>query len=291
VSRCGLVNLNKPAGMTSRKALDVVARLVRPAKAGHAGTLDPLASGVLLVCVGAATRLVELLHGLPKCYRATFLLGRTSETLDTDSPVTLLAAPPVPSLDALRLAADRLTGTILQQPPAYSALKVQGQRAYDLARAGRQVELAPRPVTIYRLQITDYAYPRLELDVDCSSGTYVRAVGRDLAAAVGTAAVMSALVRTAIGSFALDHSVDPDALTPDRLEAHLLPAAQGVAHLPPVTLSGEQIERIGHGQAVAGPPGLPAGPLAGLDAGGALVAILRTGPDGRLAPCISFVAR
>src|SRR3569623_809810 len=142
----GVINLNKPSGITSRQAVDVVKRLVRPAKTGHAGTLDPLASGVLIVCVGAATRLIEYVQRMPKRYTGTFLLGRSSPTEDIEGEVSELAGAPQPSLGEIIAAAGRLTGEIMQRPPAYSALKVAGRRAYDLARAGHEVDLQPRPI-------------------------------------------------------------------------------------------------------------------------------------------------
>ena len=202
--RSGVVVLNKAAGMTSRAAVDVVKRLVQPARTGHAGTLDPLATGVLVVCVGAATRLIDYVQRAAKRYRGTFLLGRSSPSEDVEGPVTLLADAPRPSLDVIQAAAVRLTGEILQRPPAFSALKIGGRRSYDLARAGQMVEHQPRRVTIHGIEVVDYAYPDLVLDIHCGSGTYVRSLGRDLAESLGTSAVMSGLVRTAIGDFTLD---------------------------------------------------------------------------------------
>ena len=182
--------------MTSRRAVDLVERLARPAKAGHAGTLDPLATGVLVVCVGAATRLIEYVQRMPKRYRATFLLGRQSPTEDIEGEVTELPDAPIPTLDEIAAAAGRFVGRIAQRPPAFSALKVAGRRAYKLARAGQPPQLAPRPVEIFAAEIKSYQYPELVMEVECGSGTYIRSLGRDLAESLGTAAVMSALVRT-----------------------------------------------------------------------------------------------
>src|SRR5262245_62072249 len=147
----GLLHVNKPSGITSRRVVDQVQALVRPAKAGHAGTLDPLASGVLVVCVGAATRLIDYVPQAAKRYTATFLFGRASDTEDIEGIVTVLAAPSVPTRVEVERAAQQFVGNIQQRPPAFSALKVAGRRAYDLARAGQSVKLAPRPVTVYRL--------------------------------------------------------------------------------------------------------------------------------------------
>lgn len=271
----GLLNLDKPSGLTSRNVVDRVQRLVRPSKVGHAGTLDPLATGVLVVCTGAATRLIEFVQQQPKHYEGTFLLGRQSPTEDIEGDVTELAHPPVPTLEQIRSAACALTGPILQRPPAFSALKVAGRRAYDLARRGQQVQFEPRPVTIHALEVLAYDYPALVLRIECSSGTYVRSLGRDLAQSLGTAAVMSALVRTAVGPFRLEEAVAPDALTAENLSAHVRPALDAVAHLPRVRLAPDQAQRIRQGQTIALATATPdAAELAAVDDSGALVAIL-----------------
>ncbi len=273
---CGFLNIDKPRGMTSRDVVNRVQRLGRRLKAGHAGTLDPLATGVLVVCLGPATRLAPYVQAMRKEYHATFLLGRESPTEDVEGPVTLQAQAPVPSLEQLRAAAAALTGEIQQRPPAFSALKVQGRRAYDLARAGKTVDLPPRPVTIYRLEIQRYEYPELELRIECSAGTYVRSLGRDLAASLGTVAVMSRLTRTAVGSFRVE-----DAIVLDRLDSHdwfecLVPPLRAVEALPRVMLRHEELLRLQRGQTIVGDF------LAGA---GEEVAAL--GPDGQLAAILS----
>ena len=282
----GLLNLEKPCGMTSRRVVDLVQRLARPAKVGHAGTLDPLASGVLIVCVGAATRLIEYVQRASKRYAATFLLGRQSPTEDIDGEVTELVDPPVPSLDEVQQAAGGLTGAIQQRPPAFSALKVAGQRAYHLARQGRHFELEPRTVTIYRLAVVGYDYPELKLDIECGAGTYIRSLGRDLALSLGTAAVMSALVRTAIGEFRLDDAFGPHELTKANWTTHLLPPIAAVGSMPRVELLAGQIRQIHSGQAIPAPPGMTPsdGEIAGVDRAGRLVAILARRGSGQLGP-------
>ena len=285
----GLLNANKPSGMTSRDVVNRIQRLVRPLKAGHAGTLDPLASGVLVVCVGAATRLMEYVQRMPKRYRATFLLGRESPTEDIDGPVTELAEPPIPTLDQLGAAALALTGEIQQRPPAFSALKVAGRRAYDLARAGKPVDLQPRPVTVYRLDVEAYHYPDLQLAVECGSGTYVRSLGRDLAASLGTAAVMSQLTRTAIGSFTVEEAAPLDALDPDHWTDHLLPPLRAVEMLPRVALTDAEIVRVRSGQAIAmQPPREDAKGVAAVSAVGQLVAILVARGSGLWGPACNL---
>jgi tRNA pseudouridine55 synthase len=283
----GLLVVNKPRGMTSRRVVDIVQRLVRPAKAGHAGTLDPLAEGVVVVCVGTATRLIDYVQRLPKRYTGTFLLGRTSPTEDVEGEVTPLASATIPTAEALAAAARLFVGRIEQRPPAYSALKVGGRRAYDLARRGQAVELAPRPIDVHSLSIGRYEYPELVLEIECGRGTYVRSMGRDLARAVGTDAVMSALVRTAIGGFMLEGAVAPEQLSTGCLAERLLPPVAAVADLPAIRLSAEEARRLAHGLPIEGQGALAASELAAIDEGGRLVGIL-VPRDGVLRPSKTF---
>jgi tRNA pseudouridine55 synthase len=279
----GLLNIHKPSGITSRQVVDVVQRLVRPHKAGHAGTLDPLASGVLVVGVGRATRLTQYVQRMSKQYRATFLLGRSSETEDIEGQVHLLDNPPQPGREEIEQAAAALTGQIEQCPPAYSALKLGGKRAYQLARAGKAVELAPRMVTIYQLDVLRYDYPELEVNIRCSGGTYVRSLGRDLARRGGSEAVMAALVRTAIGEFTIENAVVLDALNAENLQRHLIPPLAAVALMPHVRLSADQQQRVSQGQFLDDVD-CSESECAALDEQGALVAILERRPNGSFGP-------
>lgn len=289
----GLVVVDKPAGVTSRRVVDVVARALGTGAVGHAGTLDPLARGVMLVCVGHATRLVELLHDLPKRYEARFLLGRSSPSDDLETPVEEEPNPVRPGRDVVETALGAFRGEILQRPCDYSAAHVDGRRAYRLARAGRAVDLAPKRVRIDRLEPTGYAWPQLDLDVVCSSGTFIRAIGRDLALALGTRAVMSHLVRTAIGPFTLERATPLEQVDVATVREALLPPADTVPHLPRVVLEGELLERVVRGGLVSADEfgvaehaaaAVPA--FAAIDAGGDLVGILRLHPSGahRLRP-------
>jgi tRNA pseudouridine55 synthase len=280
----GFLNINKPRGITSRDAVNVVARLVRPAKTGHAGTLDPLAEGVLVVGVGPATRLVEYVQRMPKRYRGEFLLGRESPTEDVEGPVAELAEAPIPTRDELATAARGLIGSIEQRPPQYSAVKVAGRRAYELARRGEAVSLAPRTVTIHELAIVEYDYPRLVIDVRCGGGTYVRSLGRDLATAVGTVAVMSALVRTAIGPFTVERATSLDGLSRESLGDTLVPATAAVAELPRRVLGDAEVVEILAGRSIAAADDGDAPEVAALDAEGNLRAILVPRGAGRLGP-------
>jgi len=270
----GLLNVNKPAGITSRDAVDLVARLARPAKVGHAGTLDPLATGVLLICVGSATRLIEYVQRMSKRYVGTFLLGRTSATEDTDGEISLLPDPPVPASAQIEAAAAKLVGSLLQRPPAFSALKVDGQRAYDLARRGVPVELKPRAIEVYSLTVVRYDYPELVLEIECSGGTYIRSLGRDLSTSLGTAAVMSALVRTAIGPWAVATGVDPRTLATTDWQSRLEPLGKALSMLPAIELTDVDVSRVRRGLFISLAAAPQSREIAGFDTHGRLVSIL-----------------
>jgi tRNA pseudouridine55 synthase len=286
----GLLNVNKPSGVTSRRVVDQVQRLVKPAKVGHAGTLDPLASGVLVIGIGQAARLVEYIQQMPKRYRATFLLGRSSDTEDIEGVVTTLPNALQPSRADIESARIEMTGEIEQRPPAYSALKISGRRAYALARAGEDVDLSPRKVIVYRAQIIRYEYPELSIDIECGSGTYVRSFGRDLAERVGTAAVMSALERTAIGRFTLEEAIEIGQLTPESFAAQLLPPKLAVRGLmSEFVITEADVQRLKNGLSIAAPPDAPS-PCAALDEGDTLVALLGLHPDGAYWPAKFFPA-
>jgi tRNA pseudouridine55 synthase len=295
----GILNVDKPSGITSRDAVDRVERLTQPAKCGHAGTLDPIATGVLVVCVGSATRLIQYVQQLPKHYRGTFLLGQRSATDDIEGEVELLDEAPQPTRAEIEATIPNFVGQIMQRPPAHSAIKVGGQRAYDLARRGEEFELPPRPITIHHIKVLEYQFPALSLEVVCGSGTYIRSLGRDLAAELGTAAVMSALVRTAIGPFALEDAVSLNGLNGDVLSAKLQPALAAVAHLPRVELNDKQLVELRHGRPIEMPRGGTGGPpvqpgtkaeveYVGVDAAGRLAAILFEKLPGQLWPARNF---
>jgi len=228
----GLLNLNKPAGLTSRDVVNRVQRLVKPHKVGHAGTLDPLASGVLVVCLGPATRLIEYVQRMPKRYVGTFLLGRESDTEDVEGSVIELADQPIPTETQVRQILPRFIGQIQQVPPAFSALKVDGRRAYDLARQGETPELQARTIEVHSIELVQYAYPEVTLDIRCGSGTYVRSLGRDIARALKTEGVMSVLVRTEIGPFHLREALSGDDITPQSIDRGLLPPALALGSMP-----------------------------------------------------------
>ncbi|MEO6811184.1 MAG: tRNA pseudouridine(55) synthase TruB [Isosphaeraceae bacterium] len=286
----GILNLNKPTGRTSRDVVNLISRPLRRIKVGHAGTLDPLASGVLVVCVGAATRLIEYVQRMPKTYRALVRLGARSNTLDADGQIVETANPNVSTEQEVRDALATQIGTINQVPPQFSALKVAGRRAYDLARAGKEVDLAARPVTVYHIELLEFSWPRLTLEIDCGSGTYIRSIARDLGEQLGCGGLIEVLERTRIGPFTLADAVDPTTLTSDSIPGLLRPMSEAVANLPAVPLTDEQVALVARGQALdvgrvaLGEP-IPPGELALFGPDGALVAVAESDPEtGKLLP-------
>lgn len=244
----GLLVIDKPGGMTSR---DVVNRaqgwFPRKTKLGHTGTLDPLATGVLVLCVGSATRLAESVQAMGKTYRTRVLLGHRSDTDDADGTVTTVDGAAPPSEEAIRAALPRFVGTISQTPPAYSALKVAGQRAHELARGGADVKLAARPVHVYRIDLLGYAWPHLDLEIECGKGTYIRSIARDLGDVFGVGGLVQTLRRTRVGPFTAEQGVGLDvADVRDRLR----PMAEAVADLPWVDLPPDTATRFRQGQSV-----------------------------------------
>ena len=258
----GLILLDKPEGMTSFAAVARVRRICGEKRAGHTGTLDPMASGVLPVLLGRATRLSGLMLDADKRYTAVLQLGVVTDTLDTTGTI-LSRAPVEASPGEIEAACARFRGEILQTPPMYSALKRDGVRLYELARRGEAVAREARPVTIRQLHITGFpAADRVEIDVLCSKGTYIRSLADDIGRALGCGAALCALRRTMTAGFSAEDCVRLEQLETDGYAAHLLPADRAVAHLAAVTVSPAQDARFCHGGALALDrlPGLPAGP-------------------------------
>lgn len=210
----GIVLLNKPPGITSFKSLGSVKRKAGHGKVGHAGTLDKFAEGLLIVAVGSTTKLLSLFESLQKSYRGTIELGKTTDTLDPEGDV--LREAPVPDYDTIVKSLEKFRGVIQQVPPVYSALHIDGRRASEMARKGKIPEMKAREVTISRLEILDWQPPFLTVEVDCSKGTYIRSLAGDIGVASGSAAYLSALIRTGVGPFRLEDAVDPDEFDPAR---------------------------------------------------------------------------
>jgi tRNA pseudouridine55 synthase len=286
----GLLNIHKPAGLTSRDVVNRVQRLVKPHKVGHAGTLDPLATGVLVIAIGPATRLVEYIQRMPKTYRAVFLIGRTSDTEDVEGKIEELMQPPIPTREQIEAACSKFIGTIEQRPPAYSALKIAGRRAHELARRGDAVELSPRQVQIHSIEIVRYVYPELELLIRCGSGTYVRSLGRDLAESRGTGAVMEKLCREAIGPFNVRDAMGLDDLSLAAISDRLLSPTLAVSALEQVVVDADEQKRLSRGQSIVNRFGAQAGETAARNSAGQLVAVLVTTSPHELRPTKCFVA-
>lgn len=248
----GWVVLNKPYDMTSTQAVGKVRWLFGAAKAGHAGTLDPLASGILPIALGEATKAVPQVQDGTKVYRFAIKWGSATTTDDAEGSV-VATSDVRPERAALEAVLPRFTGTILQRPPIFSALKVDGERAYDLARAGEAVELQPRQIDVDAIELIEHGSEQSVLEVTCGKGTYVRALARDIAETLDTRGHVSMLHRSAVGPF---H--DQDAVTIDQLEALpleerdalLKPVAAGFANLPEIRLDPQQATAVRHGNAV-----------------------------------------
>jgi len=268
----GILNVNKPRGWTSHDVVARVRRLLRvgpphlsgASRVGHAGTLDPLATGVLLVCVGQATRLAEYLMAGEKTYRAALELGVETDTYDVDGEVVATASVPPLERQDLERALTVFTGEILQTPPPYSAVKQEGVPAYRRARRGEVVQLAPRRVVIHRVQLLEWRSPHLSIEVMCDPGTYIRSLSHDLGQALGCGAVLADLIRLRSGSFTLETAITPDelaaAIEAGQLAQHLLPLEAALGALTQVPIDRDSRDRLVNGQPISAPVA-PKGPL------------------------------
>ena len=208
----GILNINKPGGSTSFSMVSLVRRLSGQRRVGHAGTLDPIADGVLPVCIGKGTRVVEFLLEAHKSYRAVIELGKTTDSHDADGKITSEADCSLISRSQLERALDSFRGEIQQTPPMFSAIKHNGQRLYQLAREGITVERESRPATIYNLELIDFQLPLVTLEVECSRGTYIRSLAHDLGELLGCGAYIKELTRTRYGAFDIKDAVSPQQL-------------------------------------------------------------------------------
>jgi tRNA pseudouridine55 synthase len=250
-SMFGILNLNKPAGPTSRDCVNAIERLARPFKVGHAGTLDPIASGVLLILVGQAVRLTDAIHTLPKEYVGKFQLGVSSESMDTESPLVEIENAPAIDQTEFENILPSFTGIIEQTPPKFSAIWVDGKRAHEMAREGKHFEIPKRQVKIDAIELIAFEYPFATLRIRCSTGTYIRSLGCDIAQTLGTDAVMVDLIRTSVGPFCIQSSHAHGSIsTRDSLALSLSPASMGVEHWPRVCLSEDILLRLEQGKGV-----------------------------------------
>lgn len=254
----GWINLNKPLHITSSGAVNKVKWLLKPQKIGHAGTLDPLATGVLPLALGEGTKCVNLLMDAKKIYEFTITFGERRSTEDAEGEV-IATSDKRPTESQIRNILPRFTGPIIQLPPIYSALKVNGERAYDLARAGQEVVLQPRPVTIHALELIEFNAPNAaSLRATVSKGTYIRSLGRDIAQALGTEGYISRLHRAAVGPFTDEHAISLDFLEesvhnaplPEGIPQWLTPLHAALDDIPALALDGGQVNTLRHGQRV-----------------------------------------
>lgn len=259
----GILIIRKPAGPTSHDIVNEVRHIFGQRKVGHAGTLDPMATGVLIVCLGKATRVVDYLMGLPKEYRARMILGRATDTQDSTGNIILERDSSHITREMLEQAASRFVGEIEQVPPMTSAIKHQGKPLYKFAREGKSVERAPRKVTVWSIQVTDFVRPAMvdaqhlveaELVVRCSSGTYIRTLCADIGEVLGCGAHMSALERTKIGRFGIEQAVTTDDLkeakAAGQLENLLISIEEALADMPAAVVSAEDVDKLLHGRTV-----------------------------------------
>lgn len=246
----GQLLLDKPAGITSFSALKDLKSALGTGRIGHTGTLDKFATGLLVVLVGKYTKLAELFSGLDKCYRATMVLGRSTDTLDPEGEV--IEEGPLPDLQRVEEASERLTGTIEQIPPIYSAVHVEGRRAYRIARSGGEPKLEPRRVTIYRLEIVDYRPPELDIKVECSKGTYVRALARDLGTLSGSCAYLTSLRRTRVGPYDVREAAPVHASATAQMLAGSVERLLRLDGVSAVTVKAEAAAGVRNGQKLKG---------------------------------------
>lgn len=249
----GILLVDKPSGPTSHDIVQIVRRGTGEKRVGHAGTLDPLATGLLVMCLGPATRLSEYLLDNSKRYQARVRFGQSTTTYDADGEI-VAESTNLPSREVVEEALVKFRGRIQQRPPAYSAIKHEGQRAYVLARRGEAVELPPRPVEIYSLELRDWSPPECGLDVVCSAGTYIRSLAHDLGQLLGCGAHLRALRRTASGNFHVNEAVTVDelhrAFSSGTWRSYLRRADSALPEWPEVGLSAEATARIQQGQAI-----------------------------------------
>lgn len=275
----GFLNLNKPLRLTSHDVVAAIRRRCRSSsgkiKVGHAGTLDPLANGVLIICLGAATRLSEYMMRSRKVYRAQVAFGTTTDTFDAAGDVVATGDASRLSLADVRDALPQFIGEIRQLPPMYSAVKVKGKKLYELARAGQTVARPERSVTIHSIDIISWNPPALELEIQCAAGTYIRSLANDLGKALEVGAYLSGLTRSASGTFHLDQSIALDAVMNDvDWDRHIVAPYDALADKARTTLAADEIERVRQGRSIERSSGAQAATVFAFDADQQLVAVL-----------------
>ena len=272
----GVLVVDKPVGLTSHDVVQIIRKGTNIRRAGHTGTLDPRASGVLVILIGPAVRLSEYVSASDKRYQAIIRLGETTDTYDADGRVTTVSPVNI-SEEQFEQVLKTFIGEIEQVPPPYSAVKVQGRKAYEMAREGEEPNLQPRKIQVYSLELLEWAPPEAVIDVYCSSGTYVRSLAHDLGEKLGCGAHLIGLRRTKSGRFTLRDAVPlrklRESFENGTWYQYLIPAAEALSDWPAVELTHEQVEAVRHGHRVPGEPGI--GTMArGISEQGELVALM-----------------
>ena len=284
----GILVVDKPVGLTSHDVVDIVRRGTNIRRAGHTGTLDPRASGVLVILIGPAVRLSEFVSASDKRYQAILRLGSTTDTYDAEGHFTRqTSTTPVEVTEPqFNEVLQRFIGEIEQTPPPYSAVKVHGRKAYEMAREGEEVELAPRKINVFHLEVLEWTPPEVVIDVHCSSGTYVRSLANDVGTALGCGAYLVGLRRTKSGRFTLRDATPlrklQEAFTAGNWYQYLIPAAEALAEWPAVELNPDGVEEVKHGHRIKAAADAQPGLVRGVSMAGELIAImdLVTGEDG-----------
>ena len=278
----GVLVIDKPVGLTSHDIVQVVRKGTGIRRAGHTGTLDPRASGVLVVLIGPAVRLSEYVSASDKRYQAIVRLGSSTDTYDAEGEITKTASPDEISEEMFENALSNFIGEIEQVPPPYSAVKVKGRKAYEMARKGEEVELEPRIIQVHNLELLEWAPPEAVIDVYCSSGTYVRSLANDLGNVLGCGAHLIGLRRTKSGRFTLRDSVPlnklRDAFTDGSWYQYLIPAADALSDWPSIELNPEMVDAVRHGHRIPVTEKL-GDMVCGISELGELIALLEYDPE------------
>ena len=283
----GILVVDKPVGMTSHDVVQIIRSGTGIRRAGHTGTLDPRASGVLVILIGPAVRLSEFVSASDKRYQAILRLGSTTDTYDAEGRFTRQSSAPVNvSEEKFEEALKQFVGEIEQTPPPFSAVKMHGRKAYEMARQGEEVDLTPRKIQVYHLEVLEWAPPEVVIDMHCSSGTYVRSLANDMGNVLGCGAYLIGLRRTKSGRFSLRDAIPlrklQDAFLAGNWYQYLIPAAEALADWPAVELNPDDVEEIKHGHRVKAAPDTKPGLVRGVSMAGELIAImeLAQGEDG-----------
>lgn len=275
----GILVVDKPVGLTSHDVVEIIRRGTNIRRAGHTGTLDPRASGVLVVLVGPAVRLSEFVSASDKRYQAILRLGGSTDTFDSEGRFTHQSTTPVEvTEDQFKNVLTQFIGEIEQTPPPFSAVKVHGRKAYEMAREGEEVSLEPRKITVHHLDVLEWALPEVVIDVHCSSGTYVRSLANDVGESLGCGAYLIGLRRTKSGRFSLREAIPlrklQEAFTAGNWAQYLIPAAEALAEWPAVELDPDAVEEVKHGHRIEAAPDATPGMVRGISMAGELIAIL-----------------